>query len=86
MRTEILTYQHRATFADLYKQNSMIGNVVRFKVMEYSESQARVYYVDEFGGYLLYFANIAGQWKFYTWKAIWSKQGSADDFIWPYIR
>lgn len=32
------------------------------------------------------FENEQSKWNVVHWDTIWSKQGSADEFIWPYIR
>lgn len=56
--------------------------------MDYSSTSARVYYVtsNRSAGILISFVQQDGQWVLNKWKAIWSKTGSADDFMWPIYR
>jgi len=87
-KTEYLTYRHGGTFAELYKQCTMVEDVVRFKVIEYSDNRARVYYVEknQTGGFVFVFEKLSGDWEMTFWDCVWAKMGSADGFIWPYIR
>lgn len=87
-KCEILTYLHGDEFSEAYKENTMIGPQKYWKVISYSGDTASVYFVAEnraFGN-LLQFEFIDGQWVHTTWDTVWSKTGSADGFIWPYIR
>ena len=55
--------------------------------MEYSKDNARVYYVTENSfGNMISFVKYNNNWDMVNWETIWSKSGSADGFIWPYIR
>ncbi len=63
----------------------------KIKVLEYSDEYAKVYSVFETesnkGGSIYYFRRSNNNWEFDRWgETIWSKMGSADGFIWPYIR
>ena len=93
IKCECLTLIHGNQFKDLYKENTMIGDVYRFKVIEYNDKYARVYYVSgnkEIGnkaGNILKFKREGNKWTFTgAWSTVWSKHGSADGFIWPYGR
>ena len=87
LRCEVLTSQHKEEFATLYKLTNMIGSVDYLKVMDYSDSKARVYYVTKKdSGNLITFVKQKGQWKLKKWATIWSHYGSADGFVWPYFR
>ena len=37
-------------------------------------------------GIVLHFRKINGQWQMGWWNGVWSRHGSADNFIWPLIR
>ncbi len=87
IRCEILTSRYGQQFEGLYEQTHMIDEVDYWKVMEYSDSAARVYYVTkQVYGNIITFEKQNGQWQMKVWECVWSHYGSADDFIWPYIR
>ena len=86
LKCEILTYKYGYQFNTIYQENTMIGEIEYFKVLEYSDTYARVYYVSKNSGNVLTFSKKSGEWKYDKWEqTVWSKTGSADDFIWPYI-
>ncbi|MBQ7573975.1 MAG: hypothetical protein IJT23_06915 [Clostridia bacterium] len=60
----------------------------KIKVLKYSSDSAKVYAVSEYqNGSVYYFkCDSENNWKFDYSDTIWSKSGSADNFIWPYIR
>lgn len=88
IKVEILTWQYGREFASLYRLTNMVEGIDYFKVMDYSGTSARVYYVtsNRSAGILLTLVQQDGQWALETWEAIWSKTGSADGFMWPYYR
>lgn len=87
IRCEILTAQHAQEFSELYKLTNMINKIDYLKVMEYSEDNARVYYVtkNSFGN-MITFVKQDNHWDMVNWETIWSASGSADGVVWPYIR
>lgn len=89
VKCEVLTNRYGSEFAEAYRENTMLCEPEYWKVLEYSEDFARVYYVgeDRCYGNILTFKKVNGEWKYDTWEAtVWSKTGSADGFVWPYIR
>lgn len=84
MKYELLTWKNGAEFSGLQKTTNMIGDVDYLKVLDYSVDSARVYYVGESGNILTFIQNNE-RWELVSWKTIWSKSGSADNFIWPYF-
>ena len=82
IKIEILT----AKYYDIYKSNTMLGEMDSFKVLEYDGATAKVYYIskNKTSGDVLSFANVDGAWEETYWETIWSKSGSASDVIWPY--
>lgn len=89
LKCEILTYLHGTEFTTLYEETHMLGEQEYLKVLNYSDTSARVYYVgiNKNGGDILQFVKKDGQWTYYKWeRTVWSKTGSADDFLWPCIR
>jgi hypothetical protein len=84
---EVLTAQYGSEFIDLEKSIQMIGEADYLKVLEYSETFARVYYISDTGGDTLTFCKADGEWILERggWKTVWSKSGNADGFIWPYF-
>lgn len=89
LKCEILTWRYGNQFKTVYKENTMMGDIEYLKVLNYSDRSARVYYVSKnrSGGDILVFSKYNGEWKYDKWeRTVWSKTGSADGFIWPYIR
>lgn len=85
-KCEINTLLHGAGFKDEFRQTNMIAGNPTPKVLKYSNEKAKVYYVDKQGGDIISFKFEDGKWIMYEWKTVWTKGGSADGFIWPYIR
>lgn len=54
------------------------------KVLDYSDTSARVYYVgvNRETGNVIWFIMKDGNWGLDKWHTVWSKTGSADGFIW----
>lgn len=86
LRYEYLTFQYGNTFAGLQNSTHMIDEVDNLKVLTYSDSHARVYYIGNTGD-ILTFRKVNGSWELENggWVTVWSKTGSADGFIWPYF-
>ena len=87
IKCEILTYRYGKEFDTIYKANTMIGEIDYLKVLDYSDTSARVYYVsiNKSGGSILRFAKKDGQWTYEAWeRVVWSKIGCASGVIWPY--
>ena len=87
-KCEILSIKYGEEFSEIYKENTMIGEQQHWKVLEYSDKYARVYYIgrNNSSANVLKFKNVNGVWK-YTgqWDTVWSKSGNADGFVWPYF-
>lgn len=87
IRCEILTAKYGQKFSELYELTNMIDKIDYLKVIEYSGDSACVYYVTKYSfGNMITFVNHDNNWDMANWETIWSKSGSADGFIWPYIR
>lgn len=89
LKCEILTHQHGEEFGTVYKENTMMGEIDYLKVLDYSDISARIYYVSKnrSGGDILIFSKKDHQWIYESWeRTVWSKIGSADGFMFPYIR
>lgn len=86
LKCEILTHLHYDEFATAYQEDTMLGEMEYFKVLDYSEETARVYYVskDMYAASVLVFSKVGDQWKKSRWETIWSTSGSASETIWPY--
>ena len=89
LRCELQTYRYGEAFSEAYKANTMIGEQRYWKVLSYSDEKARVYFVEKdnsFGNILSFEKDETG-WTYAGWDAtVWSKTGSASEFVWPYIR
>lgn len=89
IKCELLTSFYGEYFNSIYKENTMFGDIEYLKVLKYSNKTARVYYVshDYLSGDILVFSKKNGEWEYDYWeKTVWAKYGSADGFVWPYIR
>lgn len=87
LKCEVLTFRFGEDFKTIYKENTMLGDIDYFKVLEYSDETARVYYVskNKSGGDILIFEKRNGNWTFSgQWETIWSDTGSASNVVWPY--
>ena len=92
IKCEVLTHQHYDEFKDAYKQNTMLGDMEYFKVLNYSPyltyDFAQVYYVSKgnTAGNVLTFKlnNDTDLWEEISWSTIWSTTGSASEVIYPY--
>jgi sensor histidine kinase regulating citrate/malate metabolism len=85
-KCEIYTVLYGHDFKDGYKQTHMLCGSQKVKVLKHSDSKAEVYYVNKEGGDIISFKKVKDQWIMEEWNTIWSRTGSADGFMWPYIR
>ncbi|MBE7052210.1 MAG: hypothetical protein E7395_06545 [Ruminococcaceae bacterium] len=88
LKCEILTSKYGSQFELIHQENTMIGNIEYLKVLNYTRDTAQVYYVSEnrSAGNILMFYKDNDNWCCDSWNTVWSKTGSADGFVWPYIR
>jgi len=86
IKIEIDTYRYGSEFAHLYKETT-ITHVDFLKVLDYSDTSARVYFVSKGGtGDIISATNQEGKWVFEKWETtVWSASGNANGFVWPYI-
>lgn len=85
VRCEIVTKQH----GDEFMMFQEVSTASKFKILTYEDDFARIYCVNfnESNGSIHNFIKEDGIWKYNAWEGGgWSKSGSADGFIWPYIR
>lgn len=85
-RVEILTALHKGEFETEYTQTHMVDDIEYLKVINYSGETANVYYVlkNHAAAILVTLERSDNNWTIITWKTVWSKTGSASEFIWPY--
>ena len=90
IKCEILTQKYVYQFKDAYKEHTLLMECDTIKVLNYTSHSAKVYYITENhgSGSILYFkrANKKSNWEFVEWEVVWSDSGSADGYVWPYIR
>lgn len=87
MYCEVLTYKHKNEFSSQYHQTNVLNRIDYLKVIRYQEDFAKIYYVSKGeSGSIIEFEQKEDGWEILGWKTVWSKYGSADGFIWPYIR
>lgn len=80
-----LTLKYGKQFEGLEEQTNMLSNSRYYKVLSYSKSKAKVFYVSDTGD-VITFIKAKDVWEIEEWKTVWSKSGSADSFYWPYYR
>ena len=85
-KCEILTQIYGNEFAEIYKENTMLGDMEYWKVLDWSESHARVYYVsiNYSSASIVTFVKKNDLWKYDSWDVVWSTSGNADNTIFPY--
>lgn len=91
LKNQYLTHKHGDEFTDHAKLELQHMGAWDFasdlRVLRYSDSEAVVYYFSKDGGEKISFVQKDGHWKYDETLALWSSQGSADDyFIWPYFK
>jgi hypothetical protein len=84
-KCEILTSLHSEEFRDGYLAVGWIENPERCKVLNYSGTYAKVYYVEAAEGTICEFKKADGAWELDWWDTTWSAMGSADGSVWPYV-
>ena len=82
----VLTCIYGSQFKDNYYEHTMIGDIDYFRVLDYSEEEACVYYVSKgrAAGSTVTFLKTDGEWEFSKWNTVWSSSGSASEVVWPY--
>lgn len=88
LRCEYLTWKYSSGFPIPKEVGGMIDGKDSMKILEYSNNHTIVYFVSSqrSSGDIVEFILINDKWVFSHWKTVWSKTGSADDFVWPYVR
>lgn len=86
IKCEILTRKYYNDFQYAYTDNTMLGEMEYFKVLNCDNEKAEVYYVskDMTGANVLTFEKQNDIWIQTEWKTIWSTTGSASEVIYPY--
>lgn len=86
LKCEILTNKYYDELEYAHVENTMLDKVDYLKVLKCDGEIAEVYYVCENDtvGNVLKYQKENDQWKETEWNTIWSKQGSADEMLWPY--
>ena len=87
-RVEILTALHGKELETCWRETGMFDGVALCKVFSYRNDAADVYFVDDDRecGFRVIAERDGDGWRMREWKTVWSTNGSADDFIWPYYR
>ena len=85
IKAKYLTLKYGKQFEGLEEQTNMLSNSRYYKVLSYSKSKAKVFYVSDTGD-VITFIKAKDVWEIEEWKTVWSKSGSADSFYWPYYR
>lgn len=85
---EIKTYKYGEQFKERYADTNMITGIEYYKVFSYSETKAKILYVES--GHetvnFVWFKKEDGKWIYDNWETIWSQSGSADGWTFPFYR
>ena len=86
VKCEALTRKYYEDFAHAHEQNSWVGELEYFKVLECDDTMAQVYYVSKGRtcANVLTFEKQDGIWQEKMFRTIWSDTGSASEVIYPY--
>ena len=86
IKCEILTNRYASDFEFAYQNNTMLGKMESFKVLECDGQTAQVYYIEDGKtlAHVLTFEKVDGNWEEISWWCVWSTTGSASEVIWPY--
>ena len=91
-RIEIFTWLHGKIFYSVSRENAFYGPTVYLKVFEYSDTSAKVLFVDQDGSekmsrtrQFFFFERNSNTdtWKFVSYDTVWSASGNADNWTWP---
>lgn len=86
IKCEINTSKYGEIFKEVLNSENDYDTTGKIKVIKYSENSAKIYLVSKNINMGLNFViKYKRKMKRISDKVIWS-QGSADEFIWPYIR
>jgi hypothetical protein len=87
VKCEILTNLHGNEFTDGYKRTNMLNKIDYLKVLNYSDTTARIYYVSKgVRSDIIKFVKKDGEWELDKWeRTVWDSTGSADGTMWPYF-
>ena len=81
VKAEYLTSKHGHEFEGLELECGMLDSAEYLKVLEYRNWHAHVLYVGDGYRCLFCFDEKKGGWECTGYECIWSRTGSADDFL-----
>ena len=85
----ILTQLYSHEFEELYVTiGTFYGPIEdneKVRVLSYSNNSARIYITSHYSGSVHVFFRNGEMWEQQSSVDLWSRYGSADDFIWPYF-
>ena len=89
IKCEIYTHKYGDDIIDEYKSNLdysyWIDGYSFVKIISFSSSEAKVYYINDNSGYIVRYMKINEHWEAYMCDLLWTHNGgSADNSIWPY--
>lgn len=85
IRCETLTIVYGKQFEGLELKTNMLIKSDYYKVINYENEEAQVYYVlKNVYGNTINFHKINDSWEIDNWNTVWSSTGSASSVVWPY--
>lgn len=85
IKCEVVT----ALYGKEFQHFEVLSMAESFKILEYDKDYAKIYFItrNRESGSIHSYIKVDGEWTFNKWEdGGWSRQGSADGFVWPYIR
>ena len=89
LHCENLTQLHSKEFVSCAQETISAWDMTGYKVIDYSDDTAKLYFYDNDNGHLalaveISYERIGEKWVKREESNWWSRQGSADDPSWPY--
>lgn len=88
VKIELFTIKYGKQFENLPAITEEVGSCEYFKVIDYSETDAYLYYITSYEpnpiGFIVHLKYYDNVWNYHSDYAVWSTMGSADEAIWPY--
>ncbi len=88
IKNEILTFKYGGQFENLTCIKENVGSYESFKVVDYSDYEAHLYYITDYKpnpvGFIISLEYYNNRWNYKREYAVWSTMGSASETIWPY--
>ena len=84
LQVEVLTIKYRKEVSSLYAQTNMIDDDNYFKVLKANKNNLKIIYISKTSKNICYYSKINNEYVLKDWYTLYSIEGSADDFMYPF--